>query len=66
MYLDSFLNDVMIRNNFRLKHVIHRKIDQKMTPFLINRMGAKKSFSHCHKPCVKTMHSEYILAFRKI
>ena len=65
LYMDIFLKDVMARNMFTLERVSHRKIDQKMTPFLINRIGAKKGASGIHKSYVQTMHSEYILVFRK-
>jgi len=65
LYMDLFLKDVITRNNFTLERVIHRKIDQKMTPFLINKIGAKKGSSGNHKPYVQTMHTEYVLVFRK-
>jgi site-specific DNA-methyltransferase (cytosine-N4-specific) len=65
LYMDLFLMDVMARNKFALERVIHRKIDQKMTPYLINRMGRGRTSLSYSRSCVQTMHSEYILVFRK-
>ena len=64
VYLDNFLIDTMRRNNFSLEQYTKRNIDNKLTPFLISRLGKKTSKSS-KKDHIKTMRSEYILVFKR-
>lgn len=64
LYFDAFLEDIMSKNDFSLERVVRRQIKQKITPFLVNKSGTSQKFS-CRADQVPTMHSEYILIFRK-
>ncbi len=64
VYLDNFLIDIMNKNSFSLEHYDERLIDNKLTPFLINKSG-KKARMTSNKDYIHTMRNEYILVFKR-
>lgn len=63
VYLDLFLESIMLKFGFVLQESYSRAIARKNTPFLVDRSGRKLS-KNSAKNRVVTMRTEYVLVFR--